>query len=476
MKTTTDKVAPAVSKKKQYVWDERGTQYELGDKLAKGGEGLVLSIAGDKRLLVKVSLWPDADERNQRWRRRIETVRRMPILENRLPIAMPQTLIVKPRAGYVMELMDGLIPLEELLEQAHEASCNQEGLTGYVASGGLGRRLRLLARLARVLAQLHGLAIAHGDLSPRNVFVSGSPEHSQVWLIDCDNLSYAVRDSSLQLYTPDYGAPEIMKREAGISTFTDVWSFAVMAFQLLTLLHPFKSGKRVDDDSELEELALRGELPWVDHPEDDSNQAIGGVPREIVCTPALQALFDRCFREGVQHPAARPVMAEWAEALEAAAALQVACDEATGGCGSTFSWNTALECPFCNTVHPPSAIVRLAHCIYAPLQDLEEGSNPKDCWMPTAHLQVVGTNPVELRSSPPGSATYLESEVLASLWIEGGTLVLNPSGKHRLWVQHQGSSRLMPLNNKLSLERKDIAHALHLGKSDRAHGTWRFRW
>lgn len=475
MKTTMDKKEPAV-RKKQYVWDERGAQYELGKKLAEGGEGWVLTIRGDERRLVKVTRWPYVDERTQQWHRRIEAVRRMPILENRLPIVMPQSLIVKPRAGYVMELMDGLIPLEELLKQAQESFNNENGLMGYVASGGLGRRLRLLARMARVLAQLHGLAIAHGDLSPRNVFVSSSPEHSQVWLIDCDSLSYAVRDSILQLYTPDYGAPELMRGDAGISTFTDIWSFAVMAFQLLTQLHPFKSGKRVDGDSELEVPALRGELPWVDHPEDDSNQATSGVSREIVCTPALQTLFGRCFRDGVQDPAARPVMAEWAEALEAAAALQVACDEAAGGCGSTFLWNAALECQFCGTVHPAGAAVRLAHFIYAPIQDLGEGANPKDCWIPTKHNQVVGANAVELRSSPPGSATYLESESLASLWIEDETLVINPSGKHGLWVQHQGSSRLLPLNRKLSLERKGIAHALHLGQSDRAHGTWRFKW
>lgn len=61
-----------------------------------------------------------------------------------------------------------------------------------------------------------------------------------MWLIDCDNLSYAVRESSLQLYTPDYGAPELLRDEGGISTYTDVWSFAVMAFQLLTVLHPLK--------------------------------------------------------------------------------------------------------------------------------------------------------------------------------------------------------------------------------------------
>lgn len=472
----TDKTETAARKKKQFVVDEQGTQHELGLKLAEGGEGIVLRIAGDARRLVKVSRWPDADERTQRWRRRIESVRRMPILENRLPIAMPQTLIIKPRAGYVMELMDGLIPLEELLSQAHEAFLKDQGAAGYVASGGLGRRLRLLARLARVLAQLHGLAIAHGDLSPRNVFVSSSPEHSQVWLIDCDNLSYAVRDSNLQLYTPDYGAPEILRRDAGISTYTDIWSFAVMAFQLLTLLHPFKSGEQVDSDSELEEPALRGELPWVDHPEDDSNRAICGMARELVCTPALQALFDRCFRGGLQRPEARPVMAEWAEALEAAAALQVTCSEAAEGCGSTFIWNAGLECPFCGTVHPASSVLRMKHELFAPLQELGEEARPADCWIPTPHEQVVGSQMTELRSSPPGSATYLESGVVASLWIDGNTLVLRPTGERGLWILHQGSKQLMPVERRLSLERQGIWHTLLLGKCDQMHGAWRFKW
>ena len=327
-----------------------------------------------------------------------------------------------------------------------------------------------------MLARLHGLGIAHGDLSPRNVFVSGSSEHSQVWLIDCDNLGYAVRDSSLQLFTPDYGAPEIMRGDAGISTYTDIWSFAVMAFQLCTLLHPFKSGARVDGDSELEAPALRGELPWIDHPEDDSNRATCGMPREMVCTRSLCVLFDRCFREGVPRPEARPVMAEWAESLEAAAAMQVTCDPTSDGCGSTFLWNPALKCPFCDTVHQPGRAVRFTHMFCASLQELEEGATPTDRWMPTSHSLIVGSQTVDLRSSPPGSATYLESAVVATLWIDGDSLVVRPSGERPLWILHQGSDRPLPLERRRSLERRGVGPMLLLGNGDRTHGAWRFKW
>lgn len=228
--------------------------------------------------------------------------------------------------------------------------------------------------------------------------------------------------------------------------------------------------------SDLEESALRGELPWVDHPEDDANRAICGMARELVSTPTLQALFDRCFRDGLHRPEARPVMAEWAEALEAAAAMQVTCCETAGGCGSTFLWNTGLECPFCGTVQPASAVLRMKHLLFAPLQELGEEASPADCWIPTSHEQVVGLQSTEIRSSPPGSATYVESAVVASLWIDGNTLVVRPTGERGLWIMHQGSKKLMPVERRLSLERKGLWHTLLLGKCDQTHGAWRFKW
>ena len=198
MQTETGAGEAKAGGKKQRVQDEFGGIYELKSKLAEGGQGIVLST-DFQNLLVKVSRWPDGDPRTQAWRKQVEALQRMPVVDEGLPVVMPKARIVKPRAGYVMELVDGLIPLELLLKESIESFASGMGLQGFVSSGGLARRLRVLARLARVLAQLHGLGLAHGDISPKNVFVSTSHDQGEVWLIDCDNLTYAVRDSSLQV-------------------------------------------------------------------------------------------------------------------------------------------------------------------------------------------------------------------------------------------------------------------------------------
>ena len=476
MNPKADARAEKTPGKVQRVWDDRGSAYELGVKVAEGGQGIVVTTRADARLLVKVSKWPSAHPKTLEWRRQIEQVHRLPITENNLPIAMPKALIVKPRSGYVMELMDGLISLEELLKEAQQAFLDGHELRGYLASGGLQRRLRLLARLARVMAKLHGLGIAHGDLSPKNVFVSASHEHGEVWLIDCDNLTYAVRDSSLQLYTPDYGAPELLRGERGISTYTDIWSFAVMAFQLLTVLHPFKSGDLVDQDSELEEVALRGDLPWIDHPEDESNRASLGIPREMVCTAVLRDLFDRCFRRGVLDAGERPVMAEWAEAFEAAVAVQVLCDMEHGGCGSTFLWNRGLCCPFCDTSQPVQTVLRLVHSIFATPADLGEVAGQNDRWIRTGHVQTVAGEPATLRSAPPGTACYADSEPVLSLQIVADDLVIHVERGSQVFLQTAGSTKLLPLQGRVPLPRQGVRMELHFDSGERTHDVWRFKW
>lgn len=462
--------------RKQRVFDEKGGMYELGKRIAEGGQGIVCPTQ-DPRFLVKVCKHAAGDPRAEAWGRQIAAVQRMPIDENDLPIAMPIALVTKPRPGYVMELMDGLIPLEEILRQAHEHMLTEDSLAGFLTTGGLARRLRLLARLARVLARLHGLGIAHGDLSPKNVFISRSVEHDQVWLIDCDNLTYAVRNSTLQIYTPDYGAPEIFRGELGISTYTDIWSFAVMAFQTLTLLHPFKSGSLVDADSDLETAAFRGDVAWVDHDTDDCNRAAAGIPREFVCTPKLATLFQRCFQGGLSEPELRPSMSEWAEVLEAAAALQIYCAEADGGCGSTFLWSEAMECPFCGHTKPgtKTAIV-MDSMIFAHRALLGDDAKPADQWTRTGYAQVVGGTPVSLRQSPPGTANYSESQELASIWIEDGALTIKVERGAEVTLQTSGVKQLEPLRGRTQLPVRGVRLALHLGRIDIPHNVWRLTW
>ena len=472
----TPESANTTPPRKPRVVDDKGGVYELGKRIAEGGQGIVCPTQ-DPRFLVKVSRHPADDPRTEAWSRQIAAVQRMPIEENDLPIAMPVALITKPRPGYVMELMGGLVPLEDVLRQAHERLLVEDSLAGFLATGGLARRLRLLARLGRVLARLHGLGIAHGDLSPKNVFVSRSVEHDQVWLIDCDNLTYAVRNSDLQIYTPDYGAPEIFRGELGISTYTDIWSFAVMAFQTLTLLHPFKSGTLVDTDSELEAAAFRGDIPWIDHDGDERNRASAGLPREIVCTPQLTELFRRCFQDGLSTPERRPVMAEWAQALEAAAALQVQCEEGDGGCGSTFLWSESRECPFCGQAgRGANSSVLMDHLVFAPKSFLGEDAKPQDQWTATGQAQVVGRTPVPLRLSPPGTASFPDSRSLASVWIQSGALTIQVTSGENVTLQTSGVKKLEPLHGRIRLPARGVRIALHMGRIDAPHGVWRLTW
>jgi eukaryotic-like serine/threonine-protein kinase len=474
METTTS------SKKQQTVRDEQGHVYVLGEKLAEGGQGLVLRIEGQPRLLLKISRLKDPDPKALAWRRQLAKLRYLPIEDLQMadgspfPLVMPKALLTGSSPGYVMELMDGLVPLGELLETSQQALREGYGRGGFVRTGGLKRRLALLARLSRVLAKLHGVGIAHGDLSPNNVFVSSSHEYAQVWLIDCDNLTYAVRNSSLKIHTPDYGAPELLRGELGISTYTDIWSFAVMAFQLLTLLHPLKSGLLADSDREIEDRALRGELPWIDHPVDDSNRVEAGVPRHWVLTPALQTLFERCFNAGLSDAAQRPLMAEWAEAFEAAHALLVRCEHED--CASSFFWNKALNCPFCERPTASVFWLRWVHHLICSKDDLPEASHLQERLIDTGWRQVVGDQTITLHAAPPGSAVYADSAPVAALKLQGSTLELRPIGSARLHLQTLGNLELTRLRGTVDLPQAGLNYGLHLGDITQTHDLWRFKW
>ena len=161
---------PEAPKKSRTVLDQHGQSYELTGRIGEGGQGIVCTT-NYPNVLVKVARATTEEKRNS-WTNKIRALMRQPL--EGLPIAHPQALITQPQPGYVMELMDGLVPMTELMQVATDALMSDEGLSGYVKTGGLLRRLKMLARLARVLAELHGRGLSYGDLSPANVFVSQS--------------------------------------------------------------------------------------------------------------------------------------------------------------------------------------------------------------------------------------------------------------------------------------------------------------
>jgi len=234
-------------KKLPVLEDIHGGQYPLKQKLKEGGQGVVYTTELPS-VLIKGFTSQDGNAK-QRWRAHIEWLIRQDIAD--LKLARPLALMKAPRMAYAMELMDGLVDLTSLFDSfikaRDEATDDKPNLhiKNYLDQGGLSRRIRILCQLARTLNQLHGRGMLYGDLSPDNIFVSDDPAHAETWLIDCDNISYESH-TGLTVHTPDYGAPEVVRGEAMLSSLTDCWSFAVIAYQLLTHNHPLK-GDMIND-------------------------------------------------------------------------------------------------------------------------------------------------------------------------------------------------------------------------------------
>lgn len=457
---------------KRTVWDKQGTAYELTGKVGEGGQGIVCKTQ-IANVLVKVSLYAKSDARTLAWYKHLQWIIRQPL--DGLQIARPRALIVKPRLGYVMELMDGLEPLQVLIEKSHSSLLDGTGLAGFLETGGLRRRLMILSNTARLLAQLHGRALAYGDLSHSNIFVSQTIDRGEVWLIDCDNIDVLSREGARTVYTKYYGAPEIVLRTSGINSLTDSWSFAVIAFQLLTLLHPFLGDMVNEGDQDLENAALEGRLPWVDHPDDRRNEVTRGLPREFVMTDCIRQLFDRCFREGVVDPEFRPSMAEWAEAFEAALAITVSCNDGEG-CRNTFFSNRDRLCPFCGSTQSRSRILRIRHYLLAAPDKFDFDTEVKDRWIDTGHIQVLERGSMlELRSSPVGTSMYSESSLVCRLRLTDDSLWVEPLNDTDItFVSKSGTT--LSVRRKERLKPHDADSLLHIGDMTKTHSVWRFWW
>ncbi len=468
---------PEHKKAKRVVRDTQGVEYELGERIGEGGQGVVYGTRYPG-VLLKLSRRPLSDPRVQAWFSHVCWVARQ-ALEG-LHIAAPVALIdSKHNPGYVMELMDGLEPLSVMLEQSMRAVQEGEGLAAYKASGGVARRVRLMAKLARILADLHGRGLAYGDLSPSNVFVSKSIEHDEVWLIDSDNISVSTREGGQKIWSPQFGAPEIVRGASGINSLTDSWSFAILAFQLISLTHPFK-GDIVDQGAaELEVQALRYELPWIDHPTDRRNAFSGSLPRDQLLTIRLRALFEQCFNSGLDEAGERPSMASWAEGFEAGVALLAECD-LERGCGSSFLFNPRAQCSFCGSTVRPTHHVLLRHDVFAPLADLGEGATEADQWIRTPDVHLLQEpRVVELRSSPVGTSNYGDSPVVCRLHLDDDGLHVTPASSLPLFLAKASGGNLIRLAKPFVLKRELQAGSnasLHIGDPAALHAVWRFKW
>ena len=133
------------------------------------------------------------------------------------------------------------------------------------------------------------------------MFVSSSVKANEVWLIDADNLHFQSAPGP-QVYTPGFGAPEIVAGHAPVSTLSDTYAFAILAFYILAQIHPFL-GNQVEEGGweesvDLEEQAYAGELPWIEDEDDDSNWSEQGDTEGTHTHIALERTLSADLRPG----------------------------------------------------------------------------------------------------------------------------------------------------------------------------------
>jgi serine/threonine protein kinase len=361
--------------------DEYGNIHYPLEELARGGQGVVFCTT-DADLAIKQPLDAEGSpDKNANLRERFRNVRLLP-LPARISISLPLA-ILREEPGYVMRLLNGMKPFsvfdlngttkKEMEERELELPPWLAGIPDkdmalrllyYADTGSTRRRLRALAKCASILARLHGAGLVYGDISTNNAFIGEGPD-GEVWLIDADNLRFEVTQGGASVYTPGFGAPEIVRGTDCSRPRTDCWGFAVMAFKILALCHPF-IGKKVvepDDDEggwdaepvaegaplDPDEQAYAGHLPFIDDQSDDSNPGVGGLPRELLLTPKLGLLFQETFGSGRLTPHRRPAAGFWAIEMIRAYDLSLDCQE----CKMSYFADDHEKCPYCGATRPP---------------------------------------------------------------------------------------------------------------------------
>jgi DNA-binding helix-hairpin-helix protein with protein kinase domain len=325
------------------VTDLNGVRYSLLRQLGRGGQGAVYEVDGG-RLAAKI-VFDSSSTRRERLRNQLTQVKRLSLAG--LEIARPLEMLRDPILGYVMELLTGMQPMKTLGFVPKNATSSA---VWYLKGGGLRRRLQLLARSADVLSALHSMGLVYSDPSPDNIFVSESVEATEVRFIDADNIHYASIAGVPSVFTPGYGAPELLRCTSGVNSLTDAHAFSVIAFQTLSLAHPLIGDDVSNGSPDREEEALHGRLPWIDHPVDKSNRSSNGIPRSTVLSRKLLSLAERAFGAGLQDATKRPGISEWAECLHGAADATIVCPN----CKGTYYF-TEQVCPWCKSARPAFA-------------------------------------------------------------------------------------------------------------------------
>lgn len=356
---------------KKILEDIYGYSHTITNEISRGGQGAVFRTTNANiALKLEIDCLNNEFKQNPSGNDSFNKLRLLPIPEGinlTLPIAP-----LKEYSGYTMTLLSDMESFSSAfdLEYKEEMQMNDwlkniatsseecaRDFTTYMISGGARKRLKAYLRAATILSQLHMNGLVYCDFSPNNIFVSSNKELTNVWIIDADNLNYQNETVKSGIYTPLYGAPEVVQGK-GCTMYSDVYSFAISLFWQITRNHPFKGAlleASFDDDfiDDVDEKVNNGEFPWVLDEDDDSNHIQTPIPAELVLNKKIISLLNKTFsEEGRKSRTTRPTIYEWCSAIAEGLDSMVECS----CCNMNYDREKFDICPWCDNSEKMIAI------------------------------------------------------------------------------------------------------------------------
>lgn len=156
----------------------------------------------------------------------------------------------------------------------------------------LERVLLVMAQLAAGLSAIHGCGIIHRDFKPDNIMIGGT-DSLHATILDFGIAKPLERLNGLlttaqgvRLGTPDYMAPELLAATAS-STASDVYSFGLVSYEMLTGNHPCPQRQTRAVLSTLGELRVaRPESHRPEIPDGLSQLVMDCLADDPLCRPA----------------------------------------------------------------------------------------------------------------------------------------------------------------------------------------------
>ncbi|KAF4513835.1 UNVERIFIED_CONTAM: hypothetical protein B566_EDAN016668 [Ephemera danica] len=152
---------------------------------------------------------------------------------------------------------------------------------------------RLMRQIMDGVCYLHSINVAHLDIKPQNLVLTGEYPDCDVKLCDFGISRYISHGADIReiLGTPDYVAPEVLNYEP-ISLATDMWSVGVLIYVLLTGCSPFGGDTKQETFCNISQCKLDFPDDLFDEISEEAKDLIG---RLLVKDPSKRLSATQCL-------------------------------------------------------------------------------------------------------------------------------------------------------------------------------------